>query len=75
MAGSTSILVATVSPASEATTSTSGIALRAASKVVLLEPVTITVAPSAWKRLAVAAPIPAVPPVISAILFSSVFRA
>src|SRR5277367_5541037 len=39
-----------------------------ASTQALLEPVTMTVAPSSWKRLAVAAPMPLVPPVISAIL-------
>jgi hypothetical protein len=38
-----------------------------------LAPVAITVAPSVWNRFAIAAPIPVVPPEMSAILPSNLF--
>ena len=68
---STSALVAATSAASETSTSIPGSAAFAASAERSLEPVTITVAPSDWKSLAVSAPMPLVPPVMRAILPSS----
>ena len=59
--------------ASEAMNSTPAICACAASTEAWLDPVATTVAPSAWNSLAVAAPIPLVPPVMRAILPSSVF--
>ena len=70
---STKALVAAMSPASEAMTSVPDSSSRAASSVLGLEPVTITVAPSSRNSWAVAAPMPVVPPVMSAILFYNLF--
>ncbi len=68
---STRTLVAATLPASESSTSIPGSAALAASTERSLEPVTTTVAPWDWKSLAVSAPIPLVPPLMRAILPSS----
>src|SRR6202022_4425015 len=68
---STRTLAAATLPASESSTSIPGSAALAASTERSLEPVTTTVAPWDWKSLAVSAPIPLVPPLMRAILPSS----